>query len=64
MNRVYIRPNLTVEVRIMTKKQNNKQPANSESGTKYHQEHAKRVPDYGGNIVDPNASGNIQNGKK
>ncbi|WP_154669810.1 hypothetical protein [Bacillus niameyensis] len=48
----------------MTKKQNNKQPANSESGTKYHQEHAKRVPDYGGNIVDPNASGNIQNGKK
>lgn len=25
------------------------------SGSKYHEEHASHVPDYGGNIVDPNA---------
>lgn len=28
------------------------------SGSKYHQEHANHVPDYGGNIVDPNANVN------
>lgn len=28
------------------------------SGSKYHQEHASHVPDYGGNIVDSNAIGN------
>jgi hypothetical protein len=27
------------------------------SGSKYHQEHANHVPDYGGNVVDPNANG-------
>jgi hypothetical protein len=27
------------------------------SGSEYHEEHASQVPDYGGNIVDPNASG-------
>ncbi|MCH1624531.1 hypothetical protein [Fredinandcohnia quinoae] len=26
------------------------------SGSKYHQEHASHVPDYGANIVDPNTN--------
>jgi hypothetical protein len=25
------------------------------SGSAYHKEHASHVPDYGGNLVDPNA---------
>lgn len=29
------------------------------SGSKYHKEHASHVPDYGANIVDPNAAGSI-----
>ncbi|MBI0577296.1 hypothetical protein IEC97_07970 [Neobacillus cucumis] len=31
------------------------------SGSRYHEEHASHVPDYGANIVDPNAQGLINN---
>lgn len=27
------------------------------SGSKYHEEHSSNVPDYGANIIDPNATG-------
>lgn len=30
-------------------------------GSRYHEEHASHVPDYGANIVDPNAQGLINN---
>jgi hypothetical protein len=31
------------------------------SGTHYHKEHASHVPDYGGNTMDPNAKGLVNN---
>lgn len=34
------------------------------SGTEYHKEHASHVPDYGANIVDPNAKGFSNNTKQ
>ncbi|MED1470673.1 hypothetical protein [Bacillus salipaludis] len=34
------------------------------SGSRYHEEHASHVPDYGANIVDPNAQGLSNNTNK
>ncbi|WP_269719484.1 hypothetical protein [Bacillus timonensis] len=43
----------------MAKQKKNKQ-RNSEvgSGSRYHEEHASHVPDYGANSMDPNAKRN------
>ncbi len=55
--------NKQIGVNIMSKKQvtnNNKMQKDKfqqGSGSQYHEEHASHVPDYGGNIVDPNAPG-------
>lgn len=45
----------------MVKKQSNDGKYQQGSGSKYHEEHASHVPDYGANIVDPNAKGVINN---
>ncbi|RFB18520.1 hypothetical protein DZB84_06335 [Bacillus sp. HNG] len=52
----FLVPNKMTEVKKMAKqKKNNKRNSEVGSGSRYHEEHASHVPDYGANSMDPNA---------